>query len=224
MDQHTLTVKNRAEVGKKAKTIRVKGEVPATIYGKNVKNATIAVNKDAFKTLIKEAGEAGVVMLVLEKETRPVLIHAVQRHPTTNDILHIEFLQVNLREKVKTRVPLKIEGEAPAVKEKLGVLLQLLNEIEVEALPNDLPEAVVVDVDALDAVGKEILVSNLVVPDGVVVLTEASIGVCRIGELTKEEVVAPSAPVEEAEETTAQSEVAEATQTQVAEKSKQESK
>lgn len=223
MKQHSLAVKNRTTAGKKVKSLRAAGEIPATVYGKNAKNASVSVNKDAFKALVKEAGEAGVITLVLDKETRPALIHTIQRHPVTSDILHVEFLQVNLREKVKTHVPLKIEGEAPATKEKVGVLLQLLDEIEVEALPNDLPEAIVVSVDALDAVGKEILVSNLVVPVGVLVLTEASIGVCRIGELAKEEVVAP-APAAETPESAVPAEGAEASSSEASDDNKSETK
>jgi len=118
---------------------------------------------------------------------KPVLVHHVQRDPVRNTILHVEFHQVDLKEKVHANVPLSLVGEALAVTQKVGVLLSLLSEIEVEALPTDLPEKIEVDVAALAEVGQELKVSDLHVPSGVTVLSDATISVVKVGELVSKE-------------------------------------
>jgi large subunit ribosomal protein L25 len=157
------------------------------VYGKDIKSISITVAKDAFIKVYAEAGETGLVELTIGSNTKPVLIHTVQKGAVKGEILHVEFYQVNLKQKVKTNVPLEFTGEAPAVLQKVGVLLTLLDEVEVEALPTDLPEKLSVDVSKLDKVDAEVKVGDLSIPKEVTVLTNADQAVVRVGALISKE-------------------------------------
>ncbi len=193
MKKYSLKTSSRIVVGRKTKKIRREGSLPATIYGKKVKSVSVQVKTDEFEKVYKQAGETGLVELALDKETRPVLIHNVQLDPVSGTPLHVEFYQVDLKEKVKTRVPIEFVGEAPAVSQKLGVLLTLLDELEIEALPAELPDKISVDVSGLGAVDQEIKVGELKVPSGVTVLSDAKIGVVKVGPLITKEAEAEAA-------------------------------
>lgn len=198
MKKYSLKAESRSAVGHKTKRLRIQGILPATIYGKKVKSTSVQVKTDEFNKVYKEAGETGVVELSLDKETRPMLIHNVQADPVSDLPLHVEFFQVDLKEKVKTKVPVEFIGESPVVVQKQGVLLTLLDEIEVEALPTDLPEKISVDVSGLSVVDQEFKVSDLKVPSEVTVLTEPSVGVVKVGPLVTKEAEAEAKAAEAA--------------------------
>jgi len=193
MKKHSLTATPRDIVGRKVKQLRAQGQIPATIYGKNVKSVSVAVPSAAFEKVYKDAGETGLVELAVGKDLRPVLVHTLQKDPVTNQLLHIEFHQVDLKEKVHTKVPLELVGDAPAVVGKVGVLLTLIDEVEVEALPTDLPEKLTVDVSKLAEVNQEVAVGDLKVPSGVTVLTAKDQSVVRVGALISKEAEAEAA-------------------------------
>lgn len=196
MKRFQLTAEKRDHMGHQAKKVRTEGKIPGTVYGKNVTSVSVSIPQEAFETLYKEAGETGVIELVIGQEKRPVLVHTIQRDARSGAMVHIEFHQVNLSETVHANVPLRLVGESPAVLDKSGVLLTLLSEIEVEALPMDLPEAIEVDVSALAAVDSEIKVSDLPVPAKVTFVTDGAAAVVRIGALvSKESVEEAAAPV-----------------------------
>lgn len=193
MKKHSLTAQSRTLVGRKTKDLRTQAILPATIYGKKVKSTSVQVKEDEFAKVYAEAGETGLVELHVDKDIRPVLIHNVQRDPVSESLLHVEFFQVDLKEKVKARVPVEFIGESPAMTQKQGVLLTLLSEIEVEALPADLPEKIEVDVSGLSTVDQELKVSDLKVPGAVTVLSEATVGVVKVGPLVSKEAEAEAA-------------------------------
>ena len=129
MKKHTLTAEKRTTIGRKVKQLRKQGKLPATVYGKKVKSESLVVAADTFGRVYSEAGETGLVELMVGTEVKPVLIHTVQKDPVYGQFLHVEFFQVDLKEKVKTRVPLVFVGEAAAVANKSGVLLTILDEL-----------------------------------------------------------------------------------------------
>ena len=204
MKKFTLKAQPRTALGRKVKNLRTQGLLPATIYGKKVKSSSVQVVADEFFKVYNEAGETGLVELVFEKKStglpagRQVLIHNVQLDPVSDTPVHVEFFQVDLKEKVKAKVPVVFIGESPAVSQKQGVLLTLLDEIEVEALPTDLPEKISVDVSGLSAVDQEFKVSDLKVPGEVTVLTDAAIGIVKVGSLVTKEAEAEAKAAEEA--------------------------
>lgn len=187
MKKHTLKGESREIVGRKVKRLRADGLLPVTVYGKKVDSQNLVVSASDFAKTYMETGETGLIELAVGSDLKPVLVHHVQRDPVRNTILHVEFHQVDLKEKVHANVPLVLVGEAPAVAQKVGVLLTLLSEIEVEALPTDLPEKIEVDVASLAEVGQELKVSDLRAPSGVAVLSDAAISVVKVGELVSKE-------------------------------------
>jgi large subunit ribosomal protein L25 len=187
MKKHILQATKRDVAGRKVKALRKQGQLPATVYGKKVKSISVSVSKDAFMNVYKEAGETGLIELSVGGDMRPVLVHTVQIDPVSSIPLHVEFHQVDLNEKVHAKVPVELVGESAAVAQKLGVLLTVLDEIEVEALPAELPERISVDVTVLADVDQELKVEQLSVPKGVTVLTEAELTVVKVGPLVTKE-------------------------------------
>lgn len=195
-----LDVEKRKISGKKVKSLRKQGILPANIYGKKIKSQAVQLPLKEFEKVFKDVGETGLVELSIvgEEKTRPALIHNVQLDPVVAQPLHADFFQVDLKEKVNAMVPLELIGEALAVKDKKGVLLATINDVEVEALPGDLPEKIEVDVSALSAVDQEVKVGDLKVPAGVTVLTDGGLVVCKIGSLVTAQMEAEIKKDEEA--------------------------
>ena len=188
MAQLQLKADQRKIFGRKVKKLRAEGQIPAHVFGHGIKTVHISVPVGNFRKLYDEAGETTIVNLqVGDGEKRPVLIRGVQTNPVTDNILHVDFYQVKLTEKVKVAVPVEIIGESKAVEQKLGILLQPLSEIEVEALPADLPESVKVDISKLEKLDDGVLVKDLAVGKGVTVLADPEETVVKIGELVTRE-------------------------------------
>lgn len=183
-----LIAQKRKIFGKKVKKLRKEGLIPAHIFGKGIKSVHISVDGKSFLPIFEEIGETGLLDLVVGKQKpRTVLISQVQRHPVTDKILHIDFHQVTLTEKVKTEIPIEIVGESPAVEEKKGVLLTVLDEVEVEALPADLPESLPVDISNLAEVNDAVKVGDLKVSKKVTILANPEEILVKIGPLVTAE-------------------------------------
>lgn len=195
--KHILKAQKREITGRKVKQIRARGFIPANVYGKGIPSISLQINALDFSKSFKNSSESTLFYLQIEgeKTERPVLIRQVTIHPVSSQMVHIDLNQVNLKEKVKTAVAIKLIGEAPAEKDGLGVLVQQLDDIEVEGLPTDIPEFVEVSVSNLIELDQAILASDLKVSKEVEVLTEKDQIVAKIAPMTKEEVV--EAPVAE---------------------------
>jgi large subunit ribosomal protein L25 len=194
MAEIKLQAQKRTIIGSKVKNLRKEGLIPANVYGKKTKSISVTLKKDEFKKVFNQAGETGVVQLSIadEKEQRPILIQNIQTHPVTDETLHVDLRQIILTEKVTAKIPVEIIGESPAVAQKLGILIQPVSEIEVDALPMDLPEKFIVDVTKLIAVGDEIKVKDLDIDRKKLELkAEDELTVAKIDQLAAEEVVAP---------------------------------
>ena len=197
MEQVPLTAQKRTVLGRKVKSLRREGIIPAHVYGHKVKTVHVQVKASEFGKVFEKAGETGIIDLAVDNEKRPVLVKNVQVHPVSDIPLHIDFYQVNLLEKVKVDVPLEIVGEAPAVHKKIGLLLTPVTEVEVEALPADLPEKIEVDVSHFENVGDEIKVKDLKIDrNKVEIHAEQELVVAQIGELVTKEMEAIEAEVE----------------------------
>lgn len=184
----TLKVDKRDIVGKKVKKLRREGILPATIYGKDIKSLSVQVMLKEFEKIHKEVRETGLVDLTLDSEkTHPVLIKNVQLDPKTSLPIHADFYQVNLTEKIRAHVPVEPVGEPKAVVDKIGILEVPLSEIEVEALPTDLPEKIEVDVANLANIDDQITVADVKVSTGVTIVTEPGQILFKIGELVTKE-------------------------------------
>lgn len=149
--------------------IKNPGEIPAVVYGVSVKNTPLAVDAKEFKNVFKEAGESSLVDLVVDGKKHPVLVHEIQREPVTGEIIHVDFYQPNLKKEVEVAVPLVFVGVAPAEKDLGGTLVKNISEVEVKALPQDLPHEITVDVSSLKTFEDHILVRDLKVPEKVAI-------------------------------------------------------
>lgn len=197
MEQIPLAAQKRSVLGHKVKKLRKDGFIPAHVFGHKVKTVHVQVKTGEFHKVFEKAGETGIISLSVDSEKRPVLVRNLQIHPVTDEPLHIDFYQVNLTEKVKVNVPLEIVGESPAVEKKIGLLLTPVSEVEIEALPADLPENIEVDISKLSEIGSEIKVKDLKVDRSKVeVLTDEELVVAQIGELVTKEMEALEAEVE----------------------------
>lgn len=186
MKRYKLSVDSRKVLGKKVKKLRRDGFLPANVYGKDVKSAAVQVPYKEFNQVFEEAGETGLVDLAVDGKTVPVLIHNVQTD-YRNNVLHADFYQVNLKEKVKTTVPLEFVGEPLAEVNKVGLLETPVSEVEVEALPEELPENIEVNVAHLAEIDQQITIGELKVAEGVTVLSDPNQVVAKIGELVSKE-------------------------------------
>jgi len=147
--------------GRKVKRLRKEGVLPANIFGKKVKSTAIKIALADFEKVYKEVGETGIVEIVLGKTKRPVLIHNIQVDPASDIPIHVDFLQIDLKEKVTAQVPVELVGESPAEKQALGTVVLHLDEIEVEALPKDLLEKFEVNIGNLTEVDQAVFVKDL---------------------------------------------------------------
>lgn len=195
MKHPQLVSEKRTVIGKKVKKLRREGILPANVYGKGIDSTAIQVKLSDFQAVFKEVGETGLIDLQVDGEKRPVLVKNMHQTFPHHIPLHVDFYQVNLKEKVKTMVPIVLLGEAKAVTEKLGLLLQTLSEVEIEALPAELPENIEISAENLAAVDEQISVEDLKAPAGVTILTPGDQIIAKIGELVIEE-PEPEAPAE----------------------------
>ena len=170
----TLSAKIRKDFGKKTKSLRNKDKIPAVVYGPGVKNLSLEVGYEEFEEVFKETGESSLVSLEIEgeKKKRPVLIYEVQKNPVTDRFLHVDFYQASLKEEVEAAIPLVFEGVSPVVKEFGGTLIKDITEVEVKALPQNLPHEIKVNVEGLKTFEDRVLIKDLVVSKEVKILKE----------------------------------------------------
>lgn len=187
-----LQAEPREKLGKSVNALRNQGFIPAEFYGNNVKNEHIAIKKEDFRKIFKEAGENTVINLDINGQKQTVLIHDTQEDRISGEVVHVDFYKVRMDEKIKAKIPVEFEGVSPAVKEKGGILNKTLSEIEVEALPADLPKNIIVDVSPLSDLNQSIYVKDIVFPKGVHVVLDPEAVIVSVSEpLKEEEVVAP---------------------------------
>ena len=204
MDKQILKAQKRKIFGRRVKSLRNQGLLPANIYGKKIKSEAVQVVNADFLKAYEEAGETVLIELRLNGDSnqavkKMVLIHNVQVDPVSDSPVHADFLQVNLKEKVTASVPIEVVGESPAEKVGKGTAVQQIDEVEVEALPMDLPEKFVVDISGLTEVDQAILIKDLNVDTKKVdVKLDREQIVVKVEELRKEEEVAaaPEVPIE----------------------------
>lgn len=180
--QIELAVAPRSILGKKVKTLRREGITPANIYGHGIPSQAVQVLTPDLTRTIRVAGRNTMLQLHVEgeKKQRPVFMRTVQRNPITDEFLHVDFYQVSLKEKIRIEVPLVIVGEAPAVSDYQGILLQSVNVVTMEGLPGDLPPLLEVDVSGLEEIDDAVHLKDLEVSPDVTVLAEPELVVAKV--------------------------------------------
>jgi len=172
----SLLAKTRKEFGKKTKTLRKKGLLPAVLYGPKIKTARpLELDEKEFEKIYQEAGESSLISLAVagpegKEEKYLVLVHEITRDPLTEKPIHVDFYQPSLEEEVTAEVPLVFEGEAAAVKDLGGTLVKNISEVEVKSLPQNLPHEIKVNIDCLKTFEDNILIKDLLIPKEVKIL------------------------------------------------------
>ena len=157
-----LQAKKRNILGKKVKSLRYEGDIPAVVYGKNIESTPLRFDLNDFTKVYDESGESSIIVLHIEGESpKKVLIAGVQKDPCTEAIIHADLRQVNLKEKITAEVSINFVGEPSIVKSGQGITLPLINEVEITCLPTDLPAAITVDITNLTKVGDTLHIKDL---------------------------------------------------------------
>jgi len=184
MSAFNLTSEKREVRGKKVAAYRKRGLLPAVLYGGKSDGAVaLFVPEKDFSRVYRAAGESSLITLhVGVNDLRQVVVHEVSPHPVTGAFLHIDFFEVRMDEKMKTKVPLAFVGESPAVKNDGGMLVRTLQEVDVECLPSDLPHEIAVDVSVLKKFRDAIRVKDLLLPHGVALRGDADEVVATVEE------------------------------------------
>ena len=171
MDKILIQAEKRKVTGKKVGALRRQGKLPGVMYGRHIDPMPILMDlREASKALFKLSASS-IVTIELEGEEFPALVREKQRDYIKNILEHVDFQVVSMKEKIRTLVTVELIGTSPAIKNFNGVVVQNLNQIEVEALPNDLPDRLELDMSTLEEIGSSLLVSDLEVSDKVEILS-----------------------------------------------------
>jgi large subunit ribosomal protein L25 len=208
MDKIELVAHKRDLLGKKVRFLRREGVTPVNLYGHGLESTSLQIETPALKKALAQAGRTSLVHLKVGSAKRPhiAIVRGIQRDPVKGELLHVDFYQVRMDEKLKIAVPLVLMGKAPAVKDLGGILVQEMGSIEVECLPANMPHSIEADISGLVQLDQAVHVKDLHVGDGVTILADPGKVVAKIARLRVEVVEAVAAPAAEAE---AEEEVAE---------------
>ncbi len=172
MEKIVLKAEKRNVVGKQVRALRRTGKLPAVIYGHRIDPMAIMLDAHESNLILSRASSTALVNIQVDSKEYPCLVREKQRNFIKGGLIHVDFQAVSLTEKISAMVGIELDGESPAAKNFGATLIQNLTEIEVEALPTDLPERYVVDVSKLAEVGDSLLVKDLEVSDKVEILTD----------------------------------------------------
>ena len=191
-----INAEKRNVTGKQVKALRRQGLLPGVIYGRHIEAFPIQMDAHNAALILDKLTASSLITIDVDGEKFNVLMRDRQRDVIFGDLLHVDFLVVSLTEKLRATIELKLVGEAPVADNPEVVVTQVLNAIEIEALPQDLPEVIEVDISTLETVDDEITVADLDLGEDIAILTDPNETIVSVGYVAQEEV----AEEEEAEE------------------------
>ena len=204
MEQIELEVTDREILGKKVRFLRHQGTTPVHLFGHRIKSVALQCDTAKLQRVLAQAGQTRFISLKLdnEKSPRTVMVREVQREARTGELLHVDFYQVRMEEKVKVEVPVVLVGEAPALKSKENMLMQELNTLTVECLPARMPNSVELDLSSLTEPEQVVRVKDIELDEELTILNEPELVVVKISSRPVEKieeavVVEEAAPQEE---------------------------
>ena len=217
MDKIELTVTNREILGKKVKHLRRQGITPVHIFGHGIESLALQCDTGELERVLGQAGQTRLISLKLNKEKKPrsVVVREFDRDWRKGQLVHVDFYQVKMEEKIKLEVPVVLVGEAPALKSKTYMLEHELGTLTVECLPAKIPTSLEVDISSLTEPEQTIRVKDVILDKDITILNDPELVVAKISsrpvekieeevveEVAEEAVEAPeeAAPGEEAEE------------------------
>ena len=186
-----LKAEKRDIFGKKLKSLRQKDKLPAVLYGPKESSQPIFISLKDFKKIWADAGESTVIKINLGNSKKDVLIQEVAMDPKKDEPIHVDFYAALMDKPIQAVVQLVFKGESPAVKNLGGILVKVMREVEIEALPKNLPHELSVDVSRTENLEDKILAKDIVLPKGVELKTNPE-EVIAVVETPREEEVAPA--------------------------------
>ncbi len=202
--QTELQIARREVMGKATKRLRKAGIIPANIFGHKEASLPVQVDAMSFDRLVRAHAATSIIALRMDgsNDTQTALVRHVQHDPRSGKILHIDFFRVSLTERIHVRAPLRFVGEAPAVKNQGGVLLHLLDALEIECLASDIPEYIEVDVTPLAEIDDILHAEDIKLPENFTLITDPKESVAKVAatraEMAEEAAEAEAAPAAEA--------------------------
>lgn len=162
-----LQAEKRSNIGSRLNAMRKDGVLPAVLYGEGVPSTPLSVPAREFEKVFREAGETSLVTLKVGDAAYNVLIHDIAVDPLSLKPIHADFYAVRMDKPIEANVPLTFTGTSPAVEQEGGILVKVMHELEVKALPQDLPHEIVVSIEGLAKIGDKLHVKDLTLPAGV---------------------------------------------------------
>ncbi len=178
---YPMNVASRTDLGKQAKHLHERGEIPAVVYGHGIESRAVRMARSDFLKIYRTAGTSSLIDLTVDSASSvKALIQEVQVNPISMEPYHVDFRQVRMDEALVVDVPLAFVGEAPAVKELAGTLVHPIPSVKVSCLPADLPHEIAVDLAALKTFDDAITVGTLLLPKGVKVLDDPNVTIAVV--------------------------------------------
>jgi large subunit ribosomal protein L25 len=212
MDKIELKVANREILGKKVKHLRRQGITPVHVFGHGIDSLALQCNTRELERVLNQAGQTRLINLKLAKEKKPrtVVVREFDRDWRKGELVHVDFYQVKMEEKIRLEVPVVLRGEAPALKSKINMLDHELGTFTIECLPAKIPDSIEVDISSLTELDQAIRVKDIALDKDITVLNSPDLVVAKISlrpvekveEKVVEEVVEAEAEAEVAEEAT----------------------
>jgi large subunit ribosomal protein L25 len=207
MEKVVLKATKRDVIGKQVKAMRRAGQLPAVIYGRRLEPIAISMDAHTAGLVLGKLTSSSLVTIDVDGTEYPALVREKQRNFIKGNLTHVDFLAVSLTEKIRASVRIEFSGVSAAVKDFGAILVHGIEALEVECLPTDLPERVVVDISSLAQLGDGIHVSDITVSDNIRILSDSDIMVAVATAPAKEEVEVPVAVAEVVEVTTGEPEL-----------------
>ena len=198
MEKIVLKASKREVIGKQVKALRRDGQLPAVIYGRHVEPIAISLDAHSTGLVFAKLTSSTLVTIDVDGTEYAALVREKQRNYIKGNLTHIDFLAVDLSEKITTKVRLTFTGVSSAVKDYSAVLIHRMEQLEVECLPTDLPERLLVDISSIKEIGNSIRVSDIALPENVAVMEDAD-EIVIIATLAREETTEDGAAVPGAE-------------------------
>ena len=206
MEQIELLANTREILGSKVRFLRREGITPVHLFGHDVESVALQCDTARLQRVLAQAGKTRLIGLKLDKAKNPrnVVVREVQKEPLTRELLHVDFYQVSMAEKMRVDVPIVPVGEAPALKLKGSFVTQELTSLTIECLPDEIPNSVELDMGSLTEAEQAIHVKDIILDEGITVLSNPEQLVVKIStrhvveEVVEEKVEAPEeAPLPE---------------------------
>ncbi len=169
-------------LGKKVARLRRAGRLPGNVYGKGIDSQAVDIDAREFSRTVKGAGLRAMINLEVNGEANPrfVVLRGIERKGGTGDPIHVDFLQVDPNEPIQANVPLRFEGDAPAVRDLAGTLLTVVDLVAVRCRPLDIPDSFTVDLTRLTSFDISLTVADVQAPEGVEIITDPSVVIATV--------------------------------------------